>query len=89
MIDWLFLNRHTGRITIAQWPNVPLGLFLVASGLRWLLDPSGGVRTALGVVATVGLLWWAVDEVVRGVNPWRRLLGGVVLAGQVVKYLGG
>lgn len=89
MIDWLFLNRHTGRITIAQWPNAPLGLFLVASGLRWLLDPSGGVRTGLGVVATVGLLWWAVDEVVRGVNPWRRLLGGAALAGQVIKYLGG
>ncbi|MCA1842093.1 MAG: hypothetical protein LC792_02680 [Actinobacteria bacterium] len=89
MIDWLFRNRQTGRITIAQWPNVPLGLFLVASGLRWLFDPSGDARTALGVLATWGLLWWAVDEVVRGVNPWRRFLGGAVLAGQALKYLGG
>ena len=88
MIDWLFLNRQTGRITIAQWPNVPLGLFLVASGLRWILDPSRGARTALEVVATVGLLWWAVDEVLRGVNPWRRFLGGAVLAGQAAKFLG-
>jgi hypothetical protein len=88
VIDWLFLNRHTGRITIAQWPNVPLGLFLVATALRRLLDPSGVVRTALGLVATVGLLWWAVDEVARGVNPWRRLLGGVALAVQVIRYLG-
>ena len=39
MIDWLFRNRHTGRITIAQVPNVPLGLFLVASGLRSLFEP--------------------------------------------------
>ena len=85
MIDWLFRNRHTGRITIVQLPNVPLGLFLVASGLRWLFDPSGGLRTALEVLATAGLLWWAVDEVVRGVNPWRRILGGAVLAGQVVR----
>ena len=89
VIDWLFRNRHTGRITIVQLPNLPLGLFLVASGLRWLFDPSGDVRTVLGVVTSVGLLWWAVDEVLRGVNPWRRLLGGAVLAGQVVKYLGG
>jgi hypothetical protein len=88
VIDWLFRNRQTGQITIAQMPNIPLGLFLIASVLRWLFDPSGGARTALGALATVGLLWWAVDEVVRGVNPWRRFLGGAVLAGQVLKYLG-
>ena len=87
MIDWLFRNRQTGKITIAQLPNVPLWLFLVASVLRALFDPAGGLRTALDVVATVGLLWWAVDEVLRGVNPWRRLLGGTVLAGQVLKLL--
>jgi hypothetical protein len=26
------------------------------------------------------LVLWAGDEVVRGVNPWRRILGGSVLA---------
>ena len=88
MIEWLFRNRHTGRITIVQAPNLALWLFIVASVLRSLLDPSGGLRTALGGLATAGLLWWAVDEVVRGVNPWRRLLGGAVLAGQAVKFLG-
>jgi hypothetical protein len=87
VIDWLFRNRHTGGITIVQAPNLALWVFLVASVLRWVFDPSGGLGTALGVVATAGLLWWAVDEVVRGVNPWRRLLGGAVLAGQVLKYL--
>jgi hypothetical protein len=29
-------------------------------------------------------VWWAVDEIVRGVNPWRRILGAVVLAFVVV-----
>jgi hypothetical protein len=86
-IDWLFRNRHTGRITIVQAPNLALWLFLVAAVLRWAFDPSEGFRTALAVMATAGLLWWAVDEVVRGVNPWRRLLGGAVLAGQVLNYL--
>lgn len=87
MIEWLFRNRQTGRITIVQLPNAALWLFLVATGLRWLVDPSGGLRTALSVLAAGGLLWWAVDEVFRGVNPWRRLLGGAVLAGQIVKYV--
>lgn len=86
MIDWLFRNRQTGRITIAQMPNTALWLFLAATGLRLLLDPAGGVRTALEVLATGGLLWWAIDEVLRGVNPWRRFLGGAVLAGQVLKF---
>jgi hypothetical protein len=30
-------------------------------------------------LSTLSLLWWATDEVLRGVNPWRRLLGTVVL----------
>jgi hypothetical protein len=84
VIDWLFRDRHTGRITIAQFPNVPLWVFLAATALQRLFDPSGDVRTAVRVVATVGLLWWAIDEVIRGVNPWRRFLGGAVLAAQVI-----
>ncbi len=85
MIDWLFRSRETGRITIAQFPNVPLGLWLVASAVQWMFHPSGTVDTGLTVLATAGLIWWAADELVRGVNPWRRFLGGVVLALQVAK----
>ncbi len=55
--------------------------------LRRLLDPTGSLDTALRVIATGGLLWWAADELIRGVNPWRRLLGGGVLAGQLVQLL--
>ena len=86
MIDWLFRNRHTGQITIAQLPNLPLWLFLAATAAQWLFDPSGGVRTAVRAVATIGLLWWAIDEVIRGVNPWRRFLGGAVLAAQIARF---
>jgi hypothetical protein len=25
-----------------------------------------------------GLMVWAADEIIRGVNPWRRCLGGAV-----------
>ena len=80
LIDWLFRNRETGELTIAQWPNPPLLVFLAAAVVRRVADPQGDVRTAVTVVATVALLWWAVDEVVRGVNPFRRMLGAVVLA---------
>jgi hypothetical protein len=86
LIDWLFRNRTTGRITIAQFPNAALWLFVAASVLRWLVGPEGRFRAALGLLAAGGLVWWAVDELVRGVNPWRRFLGGSFLVGQVVRH---
>ena len=76
---WLFASRRTGRITIAQLPNVPLAIFLVARVGNVVRE-----STLLQVIATVALAWWAIDEIVRGVNPWRRILGAVVLAGQLV-----
>ena len=87
MVDWLFRNRHTGRITIAQFPNLPLAVFLVCTAIRVLLSPAGTAGTVVMVVGTAGLLWWAVDEVARGVNPWRRILGGAVLVATLVGLL--
>jgi hypothetical protein len=78
-IDWAFRSRQTNRLTIVQLPNPPLAAFLVASLLRLALHPSGATGTALSGLSTLSLLWWATDEVLRGVNPWRRLLGTVVL----------
>ncbi|MGH9022024.1 MAG: hypothetical protein ACRDV9_02830 [Acidimicrobiia bacterium] len=86
-IDWLFRSRVTGRITIAQFPNLSLGLFLVASAVRAIFRPSGALGTAVGVAVTGALVWWALDEVIRGVNPWRRFLGGTVLLGQLVRFV--
>jgi hypothetical protein len=41
----------------------------------------------LQLVAALALGWWALDEIGRGVNPWRRLLGAVVLGGLVASLL--
>ena len=76
--DWLFRDRESGRVVIAQWPNLPLIVFFVASIAKRLLHPQGAVGTALTVVSVASLLWWAGDEVLRGVNPFRRILGGIV-----------
>jgi hypothetical protein len=83
VVDWFLRDRRTGRIVIFQWPNPALAIWLAASALLALLDPRGNWETALRVVATVALGWWSVDEIVRGVNPWRRVLGAIVLAGLV------
>ncbi len=84
---WWFENRETGEITVAQFPNWPL--WGIAAG--WLLvalspDTSPVVRIAGCVV--VGLWgYWGADELLRGVNPWRRLLGSAVLAWQIVRLI--
>lgn len=76
--SWLFRNRKTGAITIAQLPNLPLWGFLAASLVRWIVPLSLQMRDVVSGVALGFLAWWSLDEVVRGVNPWRRMLGTVV-----------
>ena len=84
--EWLFRNRQTGEITIAQLPNAPLIVFLVAFGVRALLHPDGTVGTLVDVAATAGLVVWSVLEIGWGVNPFRRILGALVLVGQIVLF---
>ena len=82
-MNWLFRNRETGEITVAQAPNPPLWVFLAATIVRAIFRPDGAAGTVLRIVATGALAWWAIDEIARGVNPFRRILGGMVLAGIV------
>ena len=79
-MDWLFRNRETGAITVGQFPNAPLFVFAAAAALGWLLPSEGRAALAASVVSRLALAWWAADEILRGVNPWRRILGGTVLA---------
>lgn len=75
-LDWFFRDR-AGRVVIAQWPNLPLWLF----GLSWLTArlATGAAAHWAGIAASILLAVWAADEVLRGVNPWRRCLGAGVL----------
>jgi hypothetical protein len=87
LVDRVFRNRRTGRITIVQIPNTALWLFLATVVARRIVAGAGPAHTALAWAGAVTLGWWALDEVVRGVNPWRRVLGlggcAVVAAGVV------
>jgi hypothetical protein len=79
-LHWFFRNRQTGAITIAQAPNLALWIVIVGGVLIWAWHPIGRLGAALEIIVKGGLFVWAVDEIVRGVNPWRRCLGGAVLA---------
>lgn len=75
----MFLDRSTGRYKVVQWPNLPLLGFLVARVLERVLGLTGTAGDILHWAGTLALLWWAADELIRGVNPFRRMLGGGVL----------
>lgn len=83
VVRWFFADRASGRIVIGQWPNFILGTALGALGARIALGLTGQHRPlddALALVEKTALTLWAADELLRGVNPWRRLLGAGMLA---------
>ena len=82
----MFLNRRTGGITVAQWPNISLSVFIILSIALRFIHPAGTNETVLRVLADGALIVWGVDELVRGVNPFRRILGFVVLLATIASF---
>jgi hypothetical protein len=89
VLRWCFRSRRTGRLTVVQWPNIALWIFIVASLTVRVTHPSGLAHAVLRVVVVASLLVWALDEVTRGVNPFRRLLGAVVAAATIASLAAG
>jgi hypothetical protein len=82
-----FRDSETGEVVVVQTPNLPLSVWLATTVARLILTPHGSVGTALSVVGMVSLAVWAVLEIARGDSPFRRVLGGLVLAGLVISLL--
>ena len=60
--------------------------FCAQCGTRLATDVSStGSNAAVPEPTSSLLAWWAADEVLRGVNPWRRCLGAAVLAMLVLR----
>ena len=67
-----------GNIVLAQAPNLPLLVWLVATLLKLVLT-SVSMYIALDAIAFGTLFTWAWQELFQGVNYFRRALGLVVL----------
>lgn len=75
-----------GKIVIAQMPNLPLIVWIVASILA-LIFTTGKINTVLDVVANGSLFTWAWLELFQGVNYFRRALGLLVLIGIIASKI--
>src|SRR5689334_9379893 len=83
--SWWFRSPD-GRLVVWQFPNPALWVWGAAVVLGFF-DLSRAHTTAVDGVRHGALLAWALDELVRGASPFRRVLGAVVLVAQVVSLL--
>lgn len=75
-LRWLFVTKD-GDVVIAQMPNVPLIIAFIADGVSYL--SRGETKTISTWVAQIAFVVWSIMEIGWGVNPFRRILGAVVL----------
>jgi len=78
---WLCKNRKTGEITIAQKPNALLTVTAISFVIRFALEIYNGPNGLVSIArwtSTGLLLFFGLDELVRGVNPWRRIMGTTI-----------
>lgn len=85
LFDQTFRDSN-GEIVIAQMPNLPLIVFLVATILS-LIFTSGKINTVLDLLANGSLFTWAWMELFQGVNYFRRGLGLVVFIGLIASKI--
>jgi hypothetical protein len=81
LFDRVFRDSE-GNIVIAQPPNLPLIVGIVASLLK-LLFTTGQIYLVLDIVAFGALFTWAWEELFQGVNYFRRALGLIALVGLI------
>jgi hypothetical protein len=85
LLDKIFRDRE-GKVVLAQMPNLPLIVWIVASLLR-LIFTTGKVNIGLEAIAFGSLFTWAWEELFQGVNYFRRALGLLVLVGLIASKI--
>lgn len=82
-----FWRNDEGKVVFWQFPNVWLILWLVVEIVS-LLVASHRAEIITWWVATVALSVWALLEIFRGVNYFRRLLGLLVAVLIILSIIG-
>lgn len=73
---------------VAQVPNAPLAIALIALVAGWFLDEGSTVFSVARAIFFTGFTIWAYLELAEGVNGFRRVLGAAGLAYVVVALTG-
>lgn len=73
-----YFADKNGHVVLWQRPNAPLIVWLVFTSFAAILG-SGPLHGVCSLVARVSITIWAILEILRGVSPFRRTLGGVIM----------
>lgn len=91
MTDGFFRDPATGQVTMYARPNAKIklvGALMGASrGLRAVrvVDAGDHLDALLERAAMAALVWWSVDQVMHGTTKYLKTIGGVTLAGAVMR----
>ncbi len=75
LLGWAVTSRENGEVVLWQAPNLPALLSTVGVVLTAVSPRGSGVQRGATVATMLVSAWWGVDELARGVNPFRRALG--------------
>lgn len=73
-----FWKDKNGDLVVWRRPNLPIIVFVVAA-IVYALFQNDAFGKFFGWVAIIALVIWAIIEIFRGANYFRRLLGASVL----------
>lgn len=73
-----FWEDVQGKVIVWQSPNIWLATWFITMVAGWFL-PLGWPQKLLSYVSLLSLIVWAVLELTKGVNYFRRLIGLLVL----------
>lgn len=85
-LAWWTGGRGLGGL--AQWPNPAITVWAVALILKWSIADGDSSERLFSGIAAGALVVWALDELLRGSSPVRRVMGAVVLLVQATLLIG-
>jgi hypothetical protein len=65
------------------FPNPALAVWMLCTVVGWTGILADGRTETVALIGKGALVVWALDELVRGASPARRILGTVVLAAEL------
>lgn len=74
---WKFWRDTEDKVVVFQWPNAWLIIWVVCEFIA-IISPSRSIYGVAWWIGTASLVIWAVLEILKGVNYFRRSLGFMV-----------
>jgi hypothetical protein len=93
LMDGYFRDPSTGRVVLVEKPNGKIRLVGVLVGAPRLLravhmvETGDPVEVFLERAAMAMLIWWSIGELRHGSTKYLKTIGGVTLAGAVLRTI--